>query len=270
MARPIWKGSISFGFVSIPVILQTATRDRGIHFHLLTRDGTCRLRQKLFCPDTGKEYDFSETSRGLEIGKNEYVLVDSSEIQKIKPVSGKSLEIQQFIRLDELDPLYFDRAYFVTPEESGLKPYRLLCEAMEESKTIAIARFVMREKEYLSAMRVAGPGLILHTLHYADEVLSLDDALPPALKSVKAPSKEVQVAGQLVKAMSKPFDISDFKDDYRERMEALVKRKTQGKKFTHADEDHGDETVPPTINLMEALKRSLAAGGSNGHRRKSA
>ena len=260
MARPIWKGSINFGLVNIPIQLETAVREKTVSFHLLSKDGSCRLRRKLVCPDTGKEIAYDDTARGIEVGKDEYVLVDEKEIEKIKPERGRSIEIEQFVELDDIDPIYFDRVYYVTPTEGSSKAYRLLHEAMKESGRVGLARFVMRDKQYIAALRVVGDGVVLHTLHYADEVLSLDDALPGTIAKAKPAAKELQIAQQLIQSMTKPLDLSDFKDDYREQLEALVESKKHGHKTVEASTDDADaEHLPRTINLMDALKRSLQA-----------
>lgn len=258
MARPIWKGSINFGLVNIPVQLETAVREKTVSFHLFSKDGSCRLRRKLYCPDTGKEFDFADTARGIEVGKDEYVLVDEKEIEKIKPEKGRSIEIEQFVKLEEIDPIYFDRVYYVTPTEGSAKAYKLLYQAMKDSGRIGIARFTMRERESLAALRIVGDGVVLHTLHYADEVLSFDDALPGTLAKAKPASKELQIAQQLIDAMTKPLEVESFKDDYREKLEALIDSKRTGKTMKVAD-DHDDEALPRTINLMDALKQSLQA-----------
>jgi DNA end-binding protein Ku len=257
MSRPVWKGSINFGLVNIPIQLETAVREKTVSFHLLSKDGTCRLRRKLICPDTGKEVDFGDTARGIEVGKDEYVLVDEKELEHIKPEKGRSIAIEQFVELAEIDPIYFDRVYFVTPADGSVRPYKLLFQAMKESKKIGLARFVMRGRQYLAAMRVMGEGLVLHTMHYADEVLSLEDVLPGTLAKAKLPDKEVAVARQLVEAMTTPLDLSKFKDDYREEVEKLIERKRSGRKTVTAADDHEEEAPPATINLMEALRRSL-------------
>ncbi len=181
MARPIWQGSLTFGLVNIPIQLQMAVHDKTVNFHMMSQDGTCRLRRKLYCPETGKEFDFGETARGIEIAKGEYAIVDEKEIKRLKPERGHAIEIAQFIQQQEVDPLYFDRVYFVVPTDASIKAYKLLHEAMLRSKRIALAHFVMRERQYLSIIRPLNDGLVLHTIHYADEVLSLDDALPGAL-----------------------------------------------------------------------------------------
>jgi DNA end-binding protein Ku len=273
MSRPIWQGSINFGLVNIPVQLQTAVQEKSVSFHMLSKDGSCRLRRKLYCPETGKEFDFGDTARGIEVGKDEYVLVDDKEIEKMRPEKGRSIAIEQFVKLEEIDPIYLDRPYFVTPANGSEKAYKLLLEAMKDSNRIGIARFVMRGRQYLAAVRAAGEGLILHTMHYPDEVLSLDDALPSTLARAKAPAKEVQVASQLIDAMTHPLDLSGFKDDYREQVMALVEQKRRGKKTIATADDHDDEQIPPTINLMEALRKSLSANkpsrtnGRHVHRR---
>jgi DNA end-binding protein Ku len=262
MSRPIWQGSINFGLVNIPISLQTAVREKSVSFHLLSKDGSCRLRRKLFCPDTGKEFDFGDTARGIEVGKDEYVLVDEKELDKIKPEKGRSIAIEQFVKLEEIDPIYLDRPYFVAPSIGSDKAYKLLLEAMKESGRVGLARFVMRGRQYLAALRVMGDGLVLHTMHYPDEVLSLDDSLPGTLVRAKAPPKEVQVAGQLIEAMTQPLELSGFKDDYREQVEALIEQKKKGRKTVATSDDHNDEPIPPTINLMDALRRSLSSSKS--------
>ncbi len=262
MSRPVWQGAISFGLVNIPVQLQTAVQEKTVSFHLLSKDGSCRLRRKLYCPDTGKEFDFGETARGVEVAKDEYVLVDEKEIERMRPEKGRVIAIEQFVKQDEVEPLYLDRPYFVTPAKDSEKAYKLLLEAMRESGRIGIARFVMRGHQYLAAIRVLGDGLVLHTMHYPDEVLSLDDALPSTMSKVKEPGKEIQVASQLISAMTHPLKLSQFKDDYREKVEALVEEKRRGKKTVAPADDHEDAPPPKTINLMEALRQSLAANKS--------
>jgi DNA end-binding protein Ku len=259
MSRPIWKGSINFGLVNIPIQLETAVREKTVSFHLLSKDGSCRLRRKLYCPDTGKEVDFNDTARGIEVGKDEYALIDDKELDRIKPEKGRSISIEQFVELEDIDPIYFDRVYFATPTEGSGRAYKLLFEAMSASKKIGLSRFVVRGRQYLAALRVLGDAIVLHTMHYADEVLSLDDALPGTLSRIRPAEKEVQIARQLIEAMTQPLDLSKFKDDYREEVEHLIERKKHGRKTVATADDHDEEPPPPTINLMDALKRSLGA-----------
>ena len=273
MSRPIWKGSIQFGLVNIPVQLETAVREKAVSFHRLSKDGSCRLRQKLYCPDTGEEFDYGQTARGIEVSKDHYVLVDEKELDKLKPEKGRAIEIEQFVKEAEIDPIYFDKVYFVTPTDGSAKAYKLLYEAMKESGKVGLARFVMRDRQYLAALRIMEDGVVLHTLHYADEVLPMEDSIPSTVAKAKPASKEVQFARQLIDAMTHSLDLSKFKDDYREKVEELIERKKSGKKTVVAKDDHDDEPLPRTINLMEALKKSLQANKpsrATTHHRKSA
>jgi len=257
MARPIWRGSITFGLVNIPVQLEMALRDKTVSFHMMSKDGACRLRRKLYCPETGQEFDFDQTARGIEIGTGEYALVDQSEIERLKPESGRALEIVQFVRLADIDPLYFDRPYFVIPTEGSIKPYKPLSEAMSRRERIALARFVMRERQYLAAIRVLGDGLVLHALHYADEVLSIDDSLPGAVARAKSGTREIQAAIQLIDSMTRAPDLSSFHDEYREQLEQMVAEKKHGKKVHALAGEHHERRLPRTVNLIDALRRSL-------------
>jgi DNA end-binding protein Ku len=232
---------------------------------MLSSDGTCRLRRKLFCPETGREFDFGDTARGIEIAKGEYVLIDEKEIKRLKPESGRTIEIVQFIKQDEIDPLYFDRAYYVAPAEGSVKPYKLLYDAMTESKKIALARFVMRERQYVCAIRPIGEGLILHTMHYVDEVVTPEDGIPAAVAKTKSNAREVQAAEQLIDSMTGKLDLSTFRDEYREKLEEMIERRKHGKTMEVADEVE-DREPTKTVNLMDALRRSLKSSASHDGR----
>lgn len=268
MAHALWKGSLSFGLVNVPVQLETAVREKSVSFHMLSKDGSCRLRRKLYCPETGQEFEYSDTKRGLEVEDGKYVVVEPGEIDKLRPVKDKTIEIEQFVRLNEIDPIHYDRIYFVVPLQGSGKSYRLLHEAMKESQHIALARFVLNQKQQLAAVRVMGEGLVLHTMHYPDEVLSIDEALPGTIAKSKADSKQVAIAKQLIESMTHKLDLSAFKDEYRERLEQLVDQKKGQRKTVAVSDDH-EKAAPPTINLMEALKRSLKEGGARSHGRTS-
>lgn len=266
MPRPIWKGSITFGLVNIPVQLEMAVHEKSVSFHMMSKDGSCRLRRKLYCPETGKEFDFGDTARGIEIGKGEYAIIDEKEIKRLRPESGRAIEIEQFVNLADLDPIYFDRAYFVVPAEGSARPYKLLFEAMQKSEKIALAQFVMRERQYLCAIRILGDGMVLHTMHYVDEVESIDDSLPDAVAGAKPAAKEVDIAIQLIDSMTHPLDLSEFHDKYREELEELVERRKHGETVKTGGEAE-EKPLPRTVNLMDALRRSLqssAPAGTNG------
>jgi DNA end-binding protein Ku len=256
MPRPIWKGSLSFGLVSIPVEMHMAVHEKSVHFHMVTKDGGCRLRRKLVCPDTGKEYDFNQTAKGIEVGPNEYVLVDQSEINRLKPEKGQALEIVQFFDLKTIDPLYFDRVYYLLPAKEGRKAYKLLVSAMTESGKSAIGQFVMRERQYTATLRTSGDHLVLHTLHYADEVDPVDEDTTSAVDKLKVSAGEMKMAGELIKAMTRPLHLEEFKDDFRQQLQALVEAKSHGKQVKAAPEPK--RPSGHSVNLMDALRRSLA------------
>jgi len=266
MPRSLWTGSVAFGLVNIPVRLVTAVRSKSIQFDLLNEDGTCRLRRKLYCPETGEEYDFKDTARGYEISPDQYILIKDEELEQLKPEKGRTIDISEFVDLAEIDPIYFDRTYYLLPDEGGAKAYRLLVEAMGHANKVGVASFVMRQKEYLVALRVHGGALQLHTMHWADEVTGVDDLGDDLPGDVQVNAKEQKVAEQLIAALTTEFDPQAHKDDYREQVEALIEKKAEGegvKSITTREE----ESPPPTYNLMEALKRSVENKG--GARKKS-
>lgn len=252
MARPIWTGTIGFGLVSVPVQLMVAVREKSIQLHLLTPDGGCRLRRKLVCPETGKEFDFKDTARGVEIAPNQYVVLDEDEVRKLRPEAGRDLEIHQFVAAGEVDPIYYDRTYYVTPAEGGARAYSLLVAVMTESKRQAVGQFVLREKEHIALLRPHDGVLVLHTLFYDDEIVPTDDVAP---KRTKVATKELEIAQQLVGTLERPFDPSAYKDTFRAKLSKLVGSRSKKSKRIESDE----EPPPRVLNIMDALKQSLAA-----------
>lgn len=256
MARSIWTGHISFGLVNIPIRLLTAVRDKGVHLHMLSPDGQCRLRRKLVCPDTGEEYDFKETSRGYEIAPDQYVIIRDEEVDAIRPEAGRAIEITEFVELEKIDPMYYERSYYLAPAEGGAKAYQLLLQAMQEKGRVAIGRFVMRQKQYLAALRPHDGAIVLETMRYADEVVSIDDELDLP-KDVKVSKGELKMAQQLIDALaSDTFEPGNYKDEYREKLMELIESKAEGEEIVL--HESAEEEVPRVINLMEALQKSLA------------
>ncbi|MBI3128534.1 MAG: Ku protein [Candidatus Tectomicrobia bacterium] len=254
MPRSIWSGNISFGLVNIPVKLQTVVREKSVRFHLLNPDGSCRLRRKLYCPETGEEYDFNETARGYEIAPDQYILMDEKELKKLRPDEGRSIAIDAFIRIEEVDPVYFDKPYYLVPDENAAKAYSLLLRAMEESKTAAIAHFVMRERQHLSILRPRDGAIVLHAMHYSDEVAEAGQLDIP--RDVKPAGRELDIAMKLINEMTTDFDPSRYRDEYREELEKLIEAKAEGKEFVTAATAEGGGRGR-VVNLMEALQRSL-------------
>jgi DNA end-binding protein Ku len=267
MARAMWSGSISFGLVNIPVKMHTANRDRDIHFHMLSKDGTCRLRRKLFCPETGEEFDFNETARGYEIAPGQYVLIKDEELAALKPESGRTIDILDFVDLADIDPVYYERTYYLMPDQKGAKAYRLLFEAMERAGKVGIARFSMRAKEYLAAIRPINDGyLALQTMYHADEVVKPEEIAEP-VKSGAVDKREVEMAQKLIETLVAPFKPEKYKDDYRDKVMELIERKAAGESVV--TQDAPAERPHRVINLMEALQKSLASAKRDaGHERK--
>jgi len=256
MARPIWNGTISFGLVNVPVRLFTAVRDRDVHFHMLSKDGHCRLRRKLVCPETGEEYEFKDTTRGFEVAPDDYVIVTDRELDALKPEAGRTIEITDFVELSEIDPVYYERPYYIVPEESGRHGYRLLLEALSRSQKVGIAKFVMREKEYLAALRPAGRVICLETMRYHDELVPAGE-VADGLEKGKINERELEAAERLIEALVNPFQPEKYRDEYREKVEELVERKSEGKEISR--EPAAPREPTRLVNLMEALQKSIEA-----------
>lgn len=262
MARSIWTGSISFGLVNIPVKLMTAVREHGITLHMLSPDGKCRLRRKLVCPDTGEEFQFNETTRGYEVAPDQYVIINDEELDKLRPEAGRAIEIQEFVEQDKIDPMYYERSYYLAPDERGGKAYQLLLQALEEKDRVAIGTFVMRQKQYICALRAHKGLIVLETMRYADEVVNPEEEIGVP-KHVKVSEGELKMATQLIEALAaEGFDPTKYKDEYRTKLQELIDAKAEGEEVVlHEPED---EEAPPVINLMEALQKSLASARKAG------
>jgi DNA end-binding protein Ku len=256
-ARVLWKGAISFGLVHIPVRLHTATRDTATHFHLLSEDGTCRLRRRLVCPDTGEEFDFDRTARGFEVAPGQYVLVEDEELATLRPEKAHAIEIEDFVELSEIDPVYFDRSWWISPGEGGVKPYRLLVEALVASGKVGIARFVLRDKQSLVAVREIAGVLALSQVHWNDEVVQPRDAVEAPKAKVDA--RQQELALQLIAQLTRPWDPERYENTYEKELKALLKKKAAGQaiEVREAKAEPTDEVV----DLQAALEASLRGAG---------
>lgn len=252
MARALWSGSINFGLVNIPVRLHTAVREREVHFHMLAASDHCRLRRRMVCPADEREVPTDEVVRGYEVAPDQYVVVEDEELKRLRPEATRSIDIRDFVDLSEIDPVYYDRPYYVVPDERGAKPYRLLLEAMTQSNKVAIANFVMRQKEYLVALRPLENILCLSTMRFADEVVPVSSLNVPAGKLDK---RELEVANRLVDALITKFDPEKYHNEYRDRIMALLEKKAAGEEIKLPPPPEKPGRV---INLMEALQQSLA------------
>lgn len=258
MTRSLWTGAISFGLVTIPVRLVSAVQDKQLRLHMLSQDGRCRLRRKLYCPESGEEYDFKETARGYEVAPDEYVLLQNEEIERLKPESGRTINIKDFVDLSDIDPVFYQKPYYLIPDKQGAKAYDLLVRAMEESGRVGIAKFTMRSNEYLAALRVKDGLICLETMRFADEVVASEEVERPEAKE-KPDEREVAMAKQLIDMLSGSFDPGKYHDEYRERLEQLVEKKAAGQTMILPEEEEAPRTN--VIDLMSVLKASLEEGG---------
>jgi DNA end-binding protein Ku len=257
MARPIWSGSISFGLVSVPVKLFSAISPKEVRFHMLHDKDGGRIQQKRVCSIDGEEVSWEHIVKGFEISKGRYVTVTREELEAFNPKATKAIEIEDFVELPQIDPIYYASTYYLVPDRGAAKPYALLREAMKRTHKVGIGRFVLRTKQYLAAVRPLGRALAISTMLHADEVVSQDDleGLPDA--HAKPGERELKMAEQLIESLAATFDIGKYKGDYRVQVLALLERKAEGEEIVA--EAPAEKPRGKVVNLMEALQKSLAA-----------
>jgi len=256
MARAIWTGAISFGLVNVPVKLYAATSPKAVRFHQLSSKTGGRIRQKRVDSTTGDEVPFEEIVKGYEITPDRYVVITPEELETLDPKATKTIDVEDFVDLVEIDPIYFDHSYYVAPAPGGAKAYRLLLEAMREAGKVALCRIVLRSKQHLCALRPTGDVLTLSTMLFGDEVLAPDrlDELD-SVAETEASERELAMARQLIDSLSSDFEPSKYRDEYRDRVLALIERKAGGEEITAQPA----EEPQPAPDLMAALEASLAA-----------
>ncbi|MEU9791299.1 Ku protein [Streptomyces sparsogenes] len=262
MARAIWSGVLTFGLVTVPVQMFTATEDHTVHFHQLQRGTSDRVRYQRVNGRTGKEVDHDDIVKGYDLGGGDYVIVEPDELDEIAPGKSQVIEITGFADLEQVDPVYFDKTYYLAPKgEEYTKVYELLRAALEKENKTGIATFVMRGKQYLVALRAQEQVLVLHTLHWADEVRDPHQELPVLPSRGDAQGKELDTARQLIGTLSVDWNPKDYRDTYEERVKELVDSKAKGKEIV-------SEEAPPeatnVIDLMEALQRSVEQTRGSG------
>jgi DNA end-binding protein Ku len=253
--RPIWKGAITFGMVTIPVKLYTATEQKDIRFRLLHKEDQAPIQEKRFCTADGKEVAWEDLVRGYQVGKDEYVVVDPEEIDEAKPESSTTIEIGDFVELSEIDPIYFEKSYFLEPTDVGVKPFALLKRALHETERIAIARVTSRTKERLATIRTYDDTLVLETMFWPDEIRSTGSLDLPEGKQSDVRSKELQMARSLVENLSTKFNPDEYQDRYRIALQELIERKVAGDRRSARRR----KPEPKVVDLMEALQASVDA-----------
>ncbi|MBO8162379.1 MAG: Ku protein [Brevibacillus sp.] len=256
----VWKGSISFGLVNIPIRMFTATEHRDVRFRQLHSVCSTPIRYAKTCPTCDREVDASEIVRGFEYEKGNFVIVKDEDLERITPETRKAIEILDFVELSEIDPIYFEKSYYLSPQETGEKAYALLREAMRQSGKIGIARLTLRNRQSLAVIRIYGPAILMETIFYPDEVRSV--AQVPALPAddVELAENELSMARQLIENMSTTFDPSQYTDLYRQELHELIEKKLEGQEVAAAP------AAPKAnvIDLMQALKESIAAAEKAG------
>ena len=269
MARSIWTGAISFGLVTVPVKLYSAVNRKTVRFHQLSGSTGVRIAQKRVDPSTGDEVPYEDIVKGFELAPDRYVIIQPEELEALDPKKTKTIDIEDFVELADIDPIYYDHPYYLAPGAGGAKPYRLLLEAMRETGKVAIAKVVIRQKEQLVALRpMEGDVLGMATMIFADEVVEADriDELE-AVREVEVTKRELDIAEQLVESLAGDFEPEKYRDTYREEVLALIERKASGEDI--AVQPAAEEAEEPVPDLMAALKASLDAvrerdGGDEG------
>ncbi|MEV7548764.1 Ku protein [Amycolatopsis sp. NPDC089917] len=256
--RPVWSGSLSLGLVTVPVRLYSAVEDHTVHFRQFQRGTEDRIRYRRVNERTGKEVDFDDIVKGYELDNGEYVVVEPGELDEIAPGRSKSLDIESFVELDAVDPMFFDKTYWLAPAKDEFeRPYALLLEAMRSSGKAGIAKFVMRGREYLSLVRSGDGVMVLNTLHFAADLRDPAAELPDLPGRPKARGKELDMAADLIDAMSDDWRPEDYRDTYTDRVRKLIKAKKKGETITPATEV-GEPTK--VVDLFEALSKSVESG----------
>lgn len=260
-ARSLWSGSISFGLVNIPIRLFTATSSHTIGFHQLQAKTGQRIRYKRVAEKSGKEVPYAQIVKGYEVKKGKYVTIDPDELERLEPRKSRTIEIEQFVDLAEIDPIAWDQTYYVAPDQGGgaEKSFELLRRSMQDMQKVAIGRFVMREKEYLATIRPLGSGLALETMFYADELRDHKEATGGGSKKAAVSPREMSLAKQIIDGLSAPWDHAKFKDSFHDRVWELIETKSRGEEmvFEESPEPQGE-----VIDLMQALKASLDRSSS--------
>jgi len=256
MASSVWKGMISFGLVSIPIRMYAAARSKRTYLHQVHSKCNTRLKQPLYCPTCDRMVDRSEVIKGYEYETGQYVLVDGEEIKKITPPSGKTMEILTFLDQHDVDPIYFDSSFLALPDGEARKPYALLLKALQDTKKMGVAKVSMHQREYTIFIRARNNGLTLHTMYYQNEIASVEGY--GKAYDAKLRPEEVKLADQLVETLSAPFKPEAYKDEFQERLNELIQAKLKGKTVAVAPKT----ARAPVIDMMQALKKSLAAGHS--------
>jgi DNA end-binding protein Ku len=252
MPRAIWKGAVSFGMVAIPVKLYTATEEKDVAFHMLHRKDHARIRQQRYCPDDDAVVEWNDVVRGYEIAPDQYVVMEAEDFEKVPVDTTHTIEITDFVPLAQIDPIYYQKTYYLEPERAGGKPFALLREVLKDSKLVALAKVTLRQKEQLCTLRLYENTIALETMFYADDIRSAEGLDVPAEDGLG--EREMKMAHSLVEMLTGDFEPDKYHDNYREALLELIDRKAEGEEIKRPAPVAGKVT-----DLMEALRASIDA-----------
>jgi DNA end-binding protein Ku len=257
VARAVWSGSISFGLVNVPVKAYTAVRDHEVHFHQLEKKTGARIRYQKVSDKTGKEVDAGDIQLGFEVRKGKHVTFERAELDELRPESTRTIDVSDFVALEEIDPIYYERTYWLAPDgDSATKAYRLLLAAMEDRQRVGVGSVVMRNKQYLAAIRPLDGALAMSTMRFADEVVAKSDVSEVPSRRAKPDAKELKLATQIVDSLASNWDPERYHDTFTEELRAIIERRADGKDVVSepdVDEGGGGEV----LDLMAALEASV-------------
>src|SRR6266496_6488816 len=251
MASSVWRGHLTFGLVSFPIRLFSAARSETVSFNLLHKDDHSRIKQVTFCQKEDKPVPRTDLVKRYEYEKDRYVVIDDEDIKKVAPKTAKVMEILEFVKADQVDPIYLESSYYVAPDEGGEKPYALLFQALRESQFFALAKVAMHNREHIIVLRPGSKGILSHTMYFQDEIRQVDEFRTDT-SLVK--DKELAMAKMLISSLEADFEPQKYHDSYRDNLQKLIEAKIEGKKVVETPSEH----IAPVIDIMEALKKSLA------------
>ena len=269
MARPIWTGSLSFGLVNVPVGLYSAIEQKDVRFHQFQQGTKKRVRNQRVAEGSTKEVPYEKVVKGYEVSKNKFVMVEPEDLEAVEPGPSRTIEIEDFVALEEIDPVYYEKPYYLAPrgDSGGERSYQLLRAAMERADRVGIARFVMRGKQYLAAVRPRGDVLVLETLYFHDEVRDPAKVIADLPGKGRANPRELDIALQLIESLTTEWKPERYDDTYRERVLDMIKRKGKGEEIEAPEREREGAEV---VDLMEALRESLERGGRKSPSRRKA
>ncbi|HKF22116.1 MAG TPA: Ku protein [Candidatus Angelobacter sp.] len=254
MASTVWKGHLTFGLLSLPVKLYSAARSESVSFNQLHKTDHSRVKQVLYCQAEDKPIQRSDIVKGYEYEKDKYVVVEDEEIKKVAPKTAKTMEVLEFVKAAEVDPIFLESSYYLAPDEAGEKPYALLFEALKQSGCVGVAKIAMHNREHIVILRPGERGILLHTMYFPDEIRQVEEFRTDT-SGVK--DNELKLAKTLVESLLAPFEPDKYKDNYRENLMAMIQAKVEGKEIV---ETAAPTHKAPVIDILEALKMSLAEG----------